>query len=227
MGVAMQLLGPIAILAGAGPLPVPPSEDVKVATASTEDSARMQSALELVKATYPAERARAASLASYEASFRQSFLADPRNAAVANKHPGLLDAMAAAGRSEMSKITDEIEPTILIAIAKDVAKTMSLDDLRDTLAFYRSDAGKAFLTLDPATMNSDGTVPIASLSLDHRRAIGRYQQTGAGQRAQAATAQALARVPTVVAQIFPPYQPRLNARMTEVGNAFIAARSRK
>ncbi len=197
---------------------------IKTPSATTD---RMQLALEIVKLTYPAARAKSASLSSYEANFRQSFLADPRNVAVAARNPGLVDAMAAAGRDEMSKITDEIEPKIFDAVAAGFADAMSIDDLRETLAFYRSDAGKALASLDPSTMDSSGMVSLASLSTDHRRAIGRYQTSGAGQRARAATAQAFTRVPTVVAQIFPAYQPRLSARITSVGNGFIAAKRPK
>jgi hypothetical protein len=202
-----------------------PSEAQQVVgTVATPESLRLQLALELVKMTYPAKRAREASLAAYEADFRKSFLSQPQNVAAAARHPGLVDAMAAAGRDEMGKITDEIEPKVLLAVAQGVSDMLSQDDIRRTVDFYRSPAGQAMLTLDPASMSPDGTISIASLPEEQRRTIGRYQQTGAAERANRATGQALARIPTVIDEVFPPYQPRLTARLRAAANAVISAK---
>lgn len=197
------------------------------AIVAAPDAQRLQLALELVRMTYPAKRAREASLTAYEADFRRSFLSQPQNVAAAARYPGLVDAMAAAGRDEMGKITDELEPKVLLAVAQGVSDMMSQDDIRRTVDFYRSPAGQAMLNLDPASMSPDGTVSIASLPEEQRRAIGRYQQTGAGERANRATAQAMARIPTVINDLFPPYQPRLTARLQAAANAVVSAKRPK
>jgi hypothetical protein len=219
-GCICAVLFASAPIAAAQPIATP-------ATKVAADAERVLLALELVKMTYPAARAKASSVDAFERDFRQSFLSSPQNVAAAARYPGLVDVMVAAGRDEMSKITSEIEPKIFDTIAQGVSDMMSFDDLRKTVAFYRSPAGQAILSLDPATMNADGTISLVSLSEDHRRAIGRYQQSSAGQRANQATAQAMARVPTVVNEIFPTYQPRLASRIRAAGNSFMASKRPK
>lgn len=199
------------------------SEAPVPASNSTQNYDTLQLALEAVRISYPAEAARRDSVRNFEVQFRASFGKNPQNAALEKRYPGITDAMAASGSAEMAVLLVEIEPKLLSAVADDLASRVSVADIRIMIDFYKSPAGQALLSLDPRLMDKQtGLVPISTLSVENREAIGRYQTSQAGQRIAIATQRSLATIPGTAASLVAPLQPRMNAKLQAAANAFMA-----
>jgi hypothetical protein len=190
---------------------------------SAQNYEARQLALEAVRISYPAEAARRDSVQNFEVQFRASFGKNPQNAALEKRYPGITDAMAASGSAEMAALLAEIEPKLLSAVAADLASRIALADIIAMIDFYKSPAGQALLSLDPQLMDKQtGLIPISSLSLQNREAIGLYQSSQAGQRIAIATQKSLATIPETAARLMEPLQPRVNAKLQAAASAFIA-----
>lgn len=168
-------------------------------------------AVELVTLTYPAERARNDSLDQFEKQFRRSFNSNPDNMKLADKYPGLLDALVSAGRTELRTILEtELETKMISNLASRLSTQLSRDELTLLRDFYRSPAGQALQRLDPRTIDpSTGMLPIDDLSLEHRIAIGRFQDSLIGKRSGAILRSMFADAAQQSEQIMRPYLPRL------------------
>ena len=192
-------------------------------SSSAQHIEAQQLALEAVRLSYPANLARQESIRAFDEQFRRNFGANPQNVALEKRFPGITDAMAASGSTEMAALLREIEPQLIGAVANDLAARVSASDIKFMIQFYKSSAGRALLSLDPSLMDRQtGMVPISSLSVENRAAIGRYQSSEAGQRVTVATAKSLAIIPTTAGRLFAPYQSRLNATLAVAAKAFIA-----
>jgi hypothetical protein len=197
-------------------------------SASPQTRDALSLAMEVVQISYPARLARQESVRTSEIAFRRTFGSNPQNVAVEKRFPGITDAMAVAASTEMEKALLAIEPTVLETVAKEMASRLSTDDIKATLAFYKSPAGVALLALDPRLMDRQtGMVPIGSLSIEHRQAIGRYQPSEVGQRTARAIQQSLALVPEIAARLYAPYRAQVSAKVEAAANAFIAGRVKK
>lgn len=197
----------------------------------TENSelASIALATQVILVTYPREKALEQSIRGFEKNFRDSFANNPENAALVERYPGLLEALIGAGRSEMRDIIEKaVEPAVLSQLARQLATQLSYDDLSELLEFYTSPAGQALASLDPATLDPQTElVPVQSLKLQHRIAIGEFQQSSAGKRSGPLIMSLFAQMGQMGREFSQPHLPRLQSAIRETARSYISTHSGK
>lgn len=190
---------------------------------SAPNDEKVQLALQAVRMSYPAKAARQEAVMEFEKQFRISFGQNPKGMELEKLYPGITDAMVDSGSTEMAALVSEIEPKILLAVAEDLARQASAEEIKIMIDFYRSTAGQALISLDPKLMDKKtGLMPISSLSLENRKAIGRFQSSRANQHIMGLSQNALAAITAKAANIMAPFMPRINAKIEAAARAFVA-----
>lgn len=206
----------------ASAIPTAAQSSIGSSDANAYEATPVDLAKDVVLALYPSEKARSDAAQEFEKSFRASFFSNPRNVAMNKRYPGLLNAMLAAGRAEMQTIlVEEVQPQLVSILARELATKLSLGDLKKLLQFYESPAGQALGRIDPTSIDpKTGLVPIHTLKLEHRTAIGKFQSSSVGRRSGAIMQSLTLQMRPMANEIMRPHGPRIRASVQTAARQF-------